>query len=365
VQIGSALASAFGQWTRMPENRMRILVACGAAGGIAATFNAPLTGVFFGVEIILREFSVDALFTVMLSAMLADAIAIPFLGDHRFLTGFPLAISLAHPRDYLLVAVLAVVAGLDRQRNRGSRPHAGQHQPPGRKHPGIRPARPDPAGARPRPHPRRRRPSQRAHIRPGAVSSTREVRRAYQPRATGRRDAHLPRAPWPRVSCPAQPSFTGKRLPLTAATPASLTRSMPCWHSTSCTAGQGALRQLSTYDRPEDEEPPPGIITQTLGRRRLAARRRFGPTPRSGASGVDGLAVAQLPDVWEYCSPVTLSIRVRQPGRHRRGLRWRRARVACRLDGHFRHRRRGRSSEARRAQGGGCATARPRHPPRG
>jgi chloride channel protein, CIC family len=112
VQIGSALASAFGQWTRMPENRMRILVACGAAGGIAATFNAPVTGVFFGVEIILREFSVDALFTVMLSAMLADAIAIPFLGDGRFLSGFPSGISLAHPRDYLLVAALAVVAGL-------------------------------------------------------------------------------------------------------------------------------------------------------------------------------------------------------------------------------------------------------------
>jgi len=112
VQIGSALASAFGQWTRMPENRMRILVACGAAGGIAATFNAPITGVFFGVEIILREFSVDALFTVMLSAMLADAIAIPFLGDGRFLSGFPSGISLVHPGDYLLVAVLAVAAGL-------------------------------------------------------------------------------------------------------------------------------------------------------------------------------------------------------------------------------------------------------------
>jgi chloride channel protein, CIC family len=112
VQIGSALASAFGQWTRMPENRMRILVACGAAGGISATFNAPVTGVFFGVEIILREFSVDALFTVMLSAMLADAIAIPFLGGSRFLAGFPSGIHLAHPRDYLLVAVLAVVAGL-------------------------------------------------------------------------------------------------------------------------------------------------------------------------------------------------------------------------------------------------------------
>jgi chloride channel protein, CIC family len=112
VQIGSALASAFGQWTRMPENRMRILVACGAAGGISATFNAPVTGVFFGVEIILREFSVDALFTVMLSAMLADAIAVPFLGSGRFLSGFPSGVALVHPRNYLIVAVLAVAAGL-------------------------------------------------------------------------------------------------------------------------------------------------------------------------------------------------------------------------------------------------------------
>ncbi len=112
VQIGSALASSFGQWVRMPENRMRILVACGAGGGIAATFNAPLTGVFFGVEIILREFSIDAIFTVMLAAMIADAIAIPFLGNRPFLIGFPPGIHLVHPADYLLVAALAVIAGL-------------------------------------------------------------------------------------------------------------------------------------------------------------------------------------------------------------------------------------------------------------
>jgi chloride channel protein, CIC family len=112
VQIGSAFASSVGQWVKMPENRLRIMVACGAAGGISATFNAPITGVFFGVEIILREFAVDALFTVMLSAMIADAVAIPFLGDKPFLSGFPAGITLPHPRDYLLVAVLAVIAAL-------------------------------------------------------------------------------------------------------------------------------------------------------------------------------------------------------------------------------------------------------------
>jgi chloride channel protein, CIC family len=112
VQIGSALASSLGQWIKMPESRMRILVACGACGAIAATFNAPITGVFFGVEIILREFSIDALFTVMLAAMIADITAIPFLGDKPFLSGFPAGIVLHHAGNYLLVAVLAVVAAL-------------------------------------------------------------------------------------------------------------------------------------------------------------------------------------------------------------------------------------------------------------
>ena len=112
VQIGSALASSLGQWVRMPENRLRILVACGAAGGIAATFNAPITGVFFGVEIILRELSVEAVFTVMLSAMIADLLSRQFLGSAPFLSGLPSGIALHHLSSYLLVAALAVIAAL-------------------------------------------------------------------------------------------------------------------------------------------------------------------------------------------------------------------------------------------------------------
>jgi len=112
VQIGSALASSLGQWIRMPENRLRVLVACGAAGGISATFNAPITGVFFGVELILREFSIDAIFTVMLSAMLADVIARAFFGNAAFFTGLPHNLVLDHSYNYLLVAVLAVFAAL-------------------------------------------------------------------------------------------------------------------------------------------------------------------------------------------------------------------------------------------------------------
>ncbi len=112
VQVGSALSSSLGQWIRMPEDRLRILVACGAGGGIAATFNAPITGVFFGVELILGEFSVDAVFTVMLSAMVADVISRTFFGTGPFLVGFPHDIALHQVRNYLLITVLAVAAGL-------------------------------------------------------------------------------------------------------------------------------------------------------------------------------------------------------------------------------------------------------------
>jgi CIC family chloride channel protein len=112
VQIGSALASSLGQRIRMPESRLKILVACGAAGGIAATFNAPITGVFFGMEIILRALSAEAVFTVMLSAMVADVIGQQFAGSAPFLSGFPSGIALHHLSSYLLVSVLAVIAAL-------------------------------------------------------------------------------------------------------------------------------------------------------------------------------------------------------------------------------------------------------------
>ena len=116
VQIGSALASSLGQWVKMPENRLRILVACGAAGGISATFNAPITGVFFGVEIILRELSVEAVFTVMLSALTADIVRRQFVGAAPFLSGLPAGISLHHLTTYLLIAGPRRGRGPDRAR---------------------------------------------------------------------------------------------------------------------------------------------------------------------------------------------------------------------------------------------------------
>ena len=112
VQIGSALASTLGQLVRMSETRLRIIVACGAAGGIAATFNAPLTGLFFGFEIVLREFSLDALVATGLAAVTGDVISRAIFGSAPFFAQIPHGLSVTHDSTYLLVAVLAVVAGL-------------------------------------------------------------------------------------------------------------------------------------------------------------------------------------------------------------------------------------------------------------
>jgi CIC family chloride channel protein len=112
VQIGSAFASTLGQVVRMSEGRLRVIVACGAAGGISATFNAPLTGLFFGFEIVLKEFSLDALTATILSAVTADVISRGFFGSAPFFTAVPHDLLVHNDVTYLLIAVLGMVAGL-------------------------------------------------------------------------------------------------------------------------------------------------------------------------------------------------------------------------------------------------------------
>jgi CIC family chloride channel protein len=108
VQIGSAMGSTLGRWARVPESRLRTLVACGAAGGIAATFNAPIAGVFFALELILLDFAATSFGTVVLASVTAAAIGRTFLGDAPFLSLPPFTVS--SPREYLLYALLGVFA---------------------------------------------------------------------------------------------------------------------------------------------------------------------------------------------------------------------------------------------------------------
>jgi chloride channel protein, CIC family len=109
VQIGSALGSVTGQLARVPEPRLRLLVACGAAGGISATFNAPIAGVFFALEVILRDFETQSFGVVVLSSVTADALARAVFGSTSFLhlPGF----TLVSPAELGLYALLGALAG--------------------------------------------------------------------------------------------------------------------------------------------------------------------------------------------------------------------------------------------------------------
>ena len=80
VQVGAALGSTLGQWLRFSETRVRNLVACGAAAGIAATFNAPIAGVLFAMEIILGELRLGDLGNVVISAVTSAVVARVFVG---------------------------------------------------------------------------------------------------------------------------------------------------------------------------------------------------------------------------------------------------------------------------------------------
>ena len=108
VQIGSALGSVTGQLMRVSESHLRLLVACGAAGGISATFNAPLAGVFFALELILRNFETRSFGLVVLSSVTADAIGRAAFGSHAFLS-LPV-FTFSSPLELLLYAGLGVLA---------------------------------------------------------------------------------------------------------------------------------------------------------------------------------------------------------------------------------------------------------------
>lgn len=110
VQIGSALGSSLGQVFRLDERRVTLLVACGAAGGISATFNAPLAGVFFAMELILRQWAAESFGMVVISSVTASVIGRGVLGDSPFLS-LP-AFHVDHLAQYPLFALLGLVAGL-------------------------------------------------------------------------------------------------------------------------------------------------------------------------------------------------------------------------------------------------------------
>lgn len=111
VQIGSAIGSTVGQVLNLSNERISNLVACGAAAGISATFNAPIAGVIFALEVILGRFSASYFSSVVVASVAASVIGRVIFGD---LPAFniPFAYGINSLWEFIFYPVLGVLAAI-------------------------------------------------------------------------------------------------------------------------------------------------------------------------------------------------------------------------------------------------------------
>jgi CIC family chloride channel protein len=108
VMIGAAIGSSLSRYTRFSEDRIRSLVAAGAGAGIGATFNAPIAGMLFAMEVILGNLAIRHLNAVVVASVVAAVTTHTLLGEEQILSS-PGG-SFDDPRELLLYLVLGLIA---------------------------------------------------------------------------------------------------------------------------------------------------------------------------------------------------------------------------------------------------------------
>ncbi len=110
IQIGSSLGSMVGQFLRVPSKRMKTLVGCGAAAGIAAAFNAPIAGALFAVEIILMDFAIAQFSPIVIASVIATVVSHTFEG--KFAAFVVPTYQLVSPQEIGFYFILGALAGI-------------------------------------------------------------------------------------------------------------------------------------------------------------------------------------------------------------------------------------------------------------
>ena len=109
VHLGSAVSSQIGSFFHLPNNSVRLMVGCGTAGAIAASFNTPMAGVIFAMEVVMLEYSIMGFTPVIIAAVTATLL-------HNYLYGAEMAfmapeISMASMSEMPLILVYGVILG--------------------------------------------------------------------------------------------------------------------------------------------------------------------------------------------------------------------------------------------------------------
>jgi CIC family chloride channel protein len=109
VHLGGAVASSLSRFLALPRAETSLLLAAGAGAGIAASFQAPLAGSLFALEIVLADFDVRRFAPVVLSCVTAVATSRALLGGGTELR--PVSWSLTHPSEIAVYLVSASSPG--------------------------------------------------------------------------------------------------------------------------------------------------------------------------------------------------------------------------------------------------------------